>query len=311
MTADVATPQPKQPSAASSHTAAAPDGRTDGAPTPFYNHLMSMIDATAEENSRAWNDDVDATPRFPGLGARMTYPVACAAGFLATLAAGGLIIATQVSRKEPPVVAGVEAPQAGSRAAVSTPSTDMAAESSLPAAGPGGPEPSGIGEKQTGDPGIITGSVPAGGSDGSPAATPAATPIESREPEMEARRASLPSVQASNGGIEADSSPPAVEPARTQPQPADAPWSLTLAPASDTDATADQPSSSPAGQIGRVISDVNMRTGPGNSQTVIATIPRGSPVEVIECQQWCEVIFTGRRGWVYASFVGPDTGARR
>ena len=46
MTADVATPQPKQPSAASSHTAAAPDGRTDGAPTPFYNHLMSMIDAT-------------------------------------------------------------------------------------------------------------------------------------------------------------------------------------------------------------------------------------------------------------------------
>ena len=128
---------------------------------------------------------------------------------------------------------------------------------------------------------------------------------------MEARRAGLPSVQASNGGIEADPSPPAVEPTRTQPQPADAPWSLTLAPASDTDATADQPSSSPAGQIGRVISDVNMRTGPGNSQTVIATIPRGSPVEVIECQQWCEVIFTGRRGWVYASFLGPDTGARR
>ena len=56
-------------------------------------------------------------------------------------------------------------------------------------------------------------------------------------------------------------------------------------------------------QVGRVISGVNMRAGPGNSQPVLATIPRGSPVEVIKCRQWCEVIFAGQRGWVYKTFI--------
>jgi hypothetical protein len=28
-------------------------------------------------------------------------------------------------------------------------------------------------------------------------------------------------------------------------------------------------------------------------------------VEVIACRQWCEVIFSGQRGWVYKGFIGP------
>ena len=56
-------------------------------------------------------------------------------------------------------------------------------------------------------------------------------------------------------------------------------------------------------QVARVTSGVNMRAGPGNGQPVLATIPAGSPIEVVKCAYWCEVIFAGRRGWVYKSFI--------
>jgi hypothetical protein len=56
-------------------------------------------------------------------------------------------------------------------------------------------------------------------------------------------------------------------------------------------------------QIGRVISGVNMRAGPSNEQPVLATIPRGSSVEVVGCRHWCEVNFGGQRGWVYKTFI--------
>jgi uncharacterized protein YraI len=56
-------------------------------------------------------------------------------------------------------------------------------------------------------------------------------------------------------------------------------------------------------QVARVASGVNMRAGPGNGQPVLATIPRGSPIEVVKCAHWCEVIFAGQRGWVYKSFI--------
>ena len=56
-------------------------------------------------------------------------------------------------------------------------------------------------------------------------------------------------------------------------------------------------------QVARVTSGVNMRAGPGNGQPVLATIPPGSPIEVIKCGHWCEVIFAGQRGWVYKTFI--------
>jgi hypothetical protein len=56
-------------------------------------------------------------------------------------------------------------------------------------------------------------------------------------------------------------------------------------------------------QVARVISGANMRAGPSNGQPVLATIPGGSSVEVVKCHHWCEVVFTGQRGWVYKSFV--------
>jgi uncharacterized protein YraI len=53
----------------------------------------------------------------------------------------------------------------------------------------------------------------------------------------------------------------------------------------------------------RAVSGVNMRAGPSNGEAVLAAIPGGSPVQVINCRQWCEVIFAGQRGWVYKRFI--------
>ena len=50
-------------------------------------------------------------------------------------------------------------------------------------------------------------------------------------------------------------------------------------------------------------SGVNMRAGPGNGQPVLAAIPAGSPIQVVKCTYWCEVIYAGQRGWVYKTFI--------
>jgi uncharacterized protein YraI len=52
---------------------------------------------------------------------------------------------------------------------------------------------------------------------------------------------------------------------------------------------------------------VKLRAGPGNGQPVVATISRGTSVEVINCRAWCEVIFAGQRGWVYKSYLGGSS----
>ena len=53
-----------------------------------------------------------------------------------------------------------------------------------------------------------------------------------------------------------------------------------------------------------VTTDVNMRAGPDNAAAVIMVVPGKSDVEVIGCDDWCEVVFAGKRGWIYQRFVG-------
>jgi hypothetical protein len=54
----------------------------------------------------------------------------------------------------------------------------------------------------------------------------------------------------------------------------------------------------------RVRTDVNMRAGPRNSADVITAVRAGREVKVInDCKHWCEVIFDGKRGWIYKRFV--------
>jgi hypothetical protein len=52
-----------------------------------------------------------------------------------------------------------------------------------------------------------------------------------------------------------------------------------------------------------VTTDVNMRASPRNGAAVIQVVPGKSTVEVIGCNYWCEVVYKGRRGFIYKGFV--------
>jgi hypothetical protein len=52
-----------------------------------------------------------------------------------------------------------------------------------------------------------------------------------------------------------------------------------------------------------VSTDVNMRARPANGAAVVVVVPRRSEVEVIGCDYWCEVMYAGKRGFIYKGFV--------
>jgi uncharacterized protein YraI len=52
--------------------------------------------------------------------------------------------------------------------------------------------------------------------------------------------------------------------------------------------------------------NVNMRAGPSTANPVVATIPSGSPVEIVGCLagwSWCDTVWTGSRGWVIGAYL--------
>src|SRR5690606_13987572 len=49
--------------------------------------------------------------------------------------------------------------------------------------------------------------------------------------------------------------------------------------------------------------DVNMRAGPNTSEPVVTIVSGGSPIEVISCNGWFEVVYEGKRGWIYKDFL--------
>jgi hypothetical protein len=52
-----------------------------------------------------------------------------------------------------------------------------------------------------------------------------------------------------------------------------------------------------------VTTHVNMRAGPDNDAAVVVVVPEGRNVDVVECNQWCEVIYDGRQGFIHRKFV--------
>jgi uncharacterized protein YraI len=60
-----------------------------------------------------------------------------------------------------------------------------------------------------------------------------------------------------------------------------------------------------------VTNDLNLRSAPTTASRVIATMPEGSTVEVIECRgSWCEVEWRGRIGWASRNFLAERIGQR-
>src|SRR5262249_14113536 len=127
MTAYLATPKPsslagraasrvsvgdRAASGAASCTAASDHGSAADARTPFYDHLMSMIDETAVESGRVQRDHqinaaaLAAAPRW-----RLGQLLTGTAGLVAVLAVGGAVIEAGMRARQPTVVAADPAPE--------------------------------------------------------------------------------------------------------------------------------------------------------------------------------------------------------
>ncbi|MDX8527842.1 SH3 domain-containing protein [Mesorhizobium sp. MSK_1335] len=80
-------------------------------------------------------------------------------------------------------------------------------------------------------------------------------------------------------------------------------------PAATNDAAQAKPKPQKASATanGRILRGVTMRSGPKKGAAAIGTIPAKSSVQVMSCKQWCEIVYNGKHGWVYKSYV--KTGA--
>jgi hypothetical protein len=286
------------------HTAVSADAGTGDAQTPFYDHLMSMIHATALENRRATqSDEVDAVARVAHPGWRVHPLIPCIAGLIVLAAVGRVLPVSGVSQSQPPAVTADANTALEDRPRVVGNATtpDEPVERPAAAARPDRSGPVGAEGMRTPEGGIGDGAVAAANSDERPSATPATgQAIENLGSGVETRGDGPAVAQAPAEALHTDPIAPATGSTSEQPPQADAPSWLPSTVEAGSGERANDPA---AMRIARVISHVNMRAGPSNGQAVLATIPRGRPVEVIHCRQWCEVIFAGQRGWVYKDFI--------
>lgn len=296
-------------------------GSVVDARTPFYDQLRSMIDETRLENRRVQHDQeshaapLAANPRW-SVGQILTGT----AGLIVVVAVGSAVIEAAVrSMRQPTVVAAETAPEKRSVvvAGTATPEAPPVARSLL-AAEPDGAGAIDIKGKGVAGSGFETGSIVVATPEEPPVTKPAAAPsgekLDSgsgsakeaaneagKEVRIDGPADGSVSTKAAHAAVSAPAEDPPSEKAA-----ADAP--LLPAPGSKSAATV---SGSAPIRIARIASDVNMRAGPSNGQPVVATLARGSAVEVIECRAWCEVIFRGQRGWVYKGFIGASENPHR
>lgn len=60
---------------------------------------------------------------------------------------------------------------------------------------------------------------------------------------------------------------------------------------------------SQGGKAAVIKRSVNMRAKPQKGGAVLGVIPAKTSVELVSCTQWCEIVFNGKRGYVYKSYV--------
>jgi SH3-like domain-containing protein len=56
-------------------------------------------------------------------------------------------------------------------------------------------------------------------------------------------------------------------------------------------------------QSAAVTQHVNMRAEPKNEAAVVMIVPEGKTVELVDCGQWCEVVYDDRQGFIHKRFV--------
>jgi hypothetical protein len=315
--------------AASDHGSAADTG------TPFYNHLMSMIDETAQENRRVQQDDdvngalLGAAPRW-----RVGKLLTAAAGLTVVVAVGSAVIDAGLKAMRPVAVAPETGPEKRPLAVASTTTVEAPAPVSVPAAEPERPAAIDDKGKTAAEGGIETGSIAVKPADEPPIAKPADMPPAAEKLAVPAEAVKVTASESAREAAKETANESAKEaatdtaaashveaPIATKTALADVAAPIEASP-EEKAAVEVPPSPAPASKaeppvadttpirMARIKSDVNMRAGPSNTQPVVATLARGSAVELLECRAWCEVIFRGQRGWVYKGFVGATETAR-
>lgn len=53
-----------------------------------------------------------------------------------------------------------------------------------------------------------------------------------------------------------------------------------------------------------VSADVRLRAGRNAGSAIVGVVPRGTEIGVVSCDGWCEVVYAGKRGFVYNKFIG-------
>lgn len=247
--------------------------------------------------------------------------VGFAAGIVASVAVGGGMILFEVGMSEPPAAASSDAPKLQSRLA------DVTSPPAKPVEEPQAAEP----EAAEPAPVIVSAGVTVQVPD-SASATASTDPIESL-PEVAA--STEPSATVAQAEPDASARPldqmadPAPEIAVDRQQdrqlgrakPRDfAQFQTTIEPsaseskqvlsrgAEHSTEQEDIETAAADARIAHAVMHVNLRAGPSNGEAVLAIVPEGSPVEIIQCGQWCEVSFGGQQGWIYKDFISVPAG---
>ncbi|AZO32123.1 MULTISPECIES: SH3 domain-containing protein [unclassified Mesorhizobium] len=76
-----------------------------------------------------------------------------------------------------------------------------------------------------------------------------------------------------------------------------------------TDAAQDKPKPQKvsAGANGRILRAVTMRSGPKKGASAIITVPAKASVQVMSCKKWCEIVYNGKHGWVWKTYLKTGT----
>ena len=99
------------------------------------------------------------------------------------------------------------------------------------------------------------------------------------------------------------SNEPAATPQAEPPAPAAAP-AKPPAPAQIASIDSARPAEPRAAiRTAPVTTHVNMRASPDNDGKVVAVVPAGKDVEVVECKQWCEVSYNDQQGYIHKRFL--------
>jgi hypothetical protein len=81
-------------------------------------------------------------------------------------------------------------------------------------------------------------------------------------------------------------------------------------PAKPAEAKADDdnldlpPGVSSSSRTVQITKGANMRSRPKSGASVLSVVPKGASVQLVSCSAWCEIIYDGRRGYVYKDFIG-------